>query len=85
MKTILAKSRNVLVLPPRLSKKYGIERGVKIFFEEENDHIKIFPMSEKVIDRNKGFLGKKGNLLKSLRKEKGREKKHKSCHVSNYI
>jgi len=75
MKTILAKSRNVLVLPSRLSEKYGIRKGVKILFEEENDHIKVFPISGEVIDMNKGFLGKKGNLLKALRKEKGTEKK----------
>ncbi|MBI5731192.1 MAG: hypothetical protein HY963_08650 [Ignavibacteriales bacterium] len=41
METILVKSRNMLALPPQLSRKYGIQRGVKILFAEENDHIKM--------------------------------------------
>ncbi len=75
METILVKSRNTLTLPPQLSRKYGIQKGVKILFEEENDHIKIFPISKKIIDMNKGFLGKKDNLLKAIMKEKEKEKK----------
>ena len=75
METILVKSKNVLVLPPRLSKKYGVQQGVKILFEEEKDHIRIFPISKEIIDMNKGFLGKNGNLLKALKKEKEKERK----------
>jgi bifunctional DNA-binding transcriptional regulator/antitoxin component of YhaV-PrlF toxin-antitoxin module len=75
METILVKSRNTLTLPPQLSRKYGIQKGVKILFEEENDHIKIFPISKEVIDMNIGILGKKGRLLKALMKEKAKEKK----------
>ncbi len=75
MGTIIVKSRNILVLPPQLAKKYGIRQGVKIFFEEENDHIKIFPISKAIIDMNKGFLAKQGNLLKTLKKEKEAERK----------
>ena len=75
METIIVKSRNILVLPPQLAKKYGIRQGVKIFFKEENDHIKIFPISKTIIEMNKGFLGKKSNLLKALKKEKEAERK----------
>ncbi|NJD23223.1 MAG: hypothetical protein FIA82_11235 [Melioribacter sp.] len=75
MGTILVKSKNILALPPQLSRKYGIKRGVKIFFEEQKDHIKIFPISEEIIDINKGFLGKKDNFLNALMKEKTKEKK----------
>ena len=75
MEKILVKSKNVLVLPPQLYKKYGVQQGVKIFFEEEKDHAKIFPISKEIIDMNKGFLGKNSNLLKALKKEKEKEKK----------
>jgi hypothetical protein len=74
METILIKANDVLVLTPGLSRKYGIRRGVKIFFKEERDHIKIFPMSKEVIDLDKGFLGKNDNLLKALKKEKRKER-----------
>lgn len=74
METILVKSNNVLILPTRFSRKYGIRLGVKIFLVEEKDHIKIFPRSKEVIDINIGFLGKKGSLLKALKKEKRKER-----------
>lgn len=75
METILAKSNNVLVLPTRLSRKYGIRPGVKTFFVEERDHIKIFPISKEVVDMNRGFCRKNDNLLKALKKEKRKESK----------
>lgn len=70
METIIVKSKNILVLPPQLAKKYSIRPGVKIFFEEADDYIKIFPLSKEIIDINKGFLGKSGNFLNALMKEK---------------
>jgi len=59
-----------LEIPPKLAKLYGIKKGVEIHFVEERDHIKIFPITKEVIDRNVGFLGTKGKLLKALIKEK---------------
>lgn len=85
METILVKSRNMLVLPPNLSKKYGIRQGVKMLFQEENDHFKIFPMSKEIIDMNRGFLGEKAVLIKLLRKRKKKRRNYKSCLASNYI
>jgi hypothetical protein len=74
MKTKIVKADKVLVLSSGLLRKYGVKQGVKIFLEEENDHIKIFPMTKEVIDLNKGFLGKNCNLLKALKKEKHKER-----------
>jgi hypothetical protein len=67
METILIKTDNVLILPKRLSKKYGLRRGVKIFLNEERDHIELFPVSKEIIDLNKGFFGNNDNLFKALK------------------
>ena len=42
-------------------------------FVEERDHIIIFPVTNEVIDRNIGFLGTNGKLLKALLAEKKRK------------
>lgn len=70
METIIVTTNKTLEIPPRLAKLYGIRKGVEIHFVEERDHIKIFPITKEVIDRNVGFLGTKGKLLKALIKEK---------------
>ena len=70
METIIVTTSKTLEIPPRLAKLYGIRKGVEIHFVEERDHIKIFPITKEVIDKNVGFLGTKGKLLKALIKEK---------------
>ena len=70
METIIVTTSKTLEIPPRLAKLYGIRKGIQIHFVEEKDHIKIFPITKEVIDRNAGFLGTKGKLLKALIKEK---------------
>jgi hypothetical protein len=43
------------------------------FFEEE-DGIKIIPLTPEVISSNRGFLGTKGKLLRALMEEKKKER-----------
>ncbi|NOX18280.1 MAG: AbrB/MazE/SpoVT family DNA-binding domain-containing protein [Chlorobi bacterium] len=68
-------TKGQVVIPARLRRKYGIKIGTKIQFWEENGEIKIFPITEEVIDGNIGLLKTKGKLLKKLKEEKAREKK----------
>lgn len=70
METVIVTTNKTLEIPPKLAMLYGIRKGVEIYFVEERDHIKIFPITKEVIDRNAGFLGTKGKLLKALKKEK---------------
>lgn len=70
MDTIIVTTSKTLEIPPKLAKLYGIRKGVEIHFVEERDHIKIYPTTKEVIDRNAGFLGTKGKLLKALLAEK---------------
>lgn len=66
METRIVTTSKTLEIPPKFAKLYGIRKGVEIHFVEERDHIKIFPITKEVIDRNAGFLGTGGKLLKAL-------------------
>lgn len=57
-----------------LRKKYKLKPGTRVKFSEEENGIKIIPITPETIKANAGFLGMKGKLLKSLMKEKKRER-----------
>lgn len=59
-------TKGQVVIPAKLRKKYGIKVGTKIQFEEDNGEIIMLPLTEETIDKNIGFLGTKGKLLRKL-------------------
>jgi AbrB family looped-hinge helix DNA binding protein len=67
-------SKGQLVIPSKLRRRYGIKPGTRINFHEEDDGIKIIPITPEVIDANIGFLKTNGKLLKALMEEKKKEK-----------
>lgn len=66
-------SKGKLVIPSKLRRKFGIKSGTRVNFFEVKDGIKIVLLTAKLIDANKGFLGTKGKLLKTLMNEKKKE------------
>lgn len=75
MKLAKVTTNGRITLPASLRKKYKLTPGIKIKFEITVDGIKIIPLvTTKEIKANIGFLGAKGKLLKSLMKEKKRER-----------
>jgi len=67
-------SKGQVVIPSKLRKRFGIKTGTQINFFEEEDGIKIMPLTPEIIKANKGFLGTKGKLLKLLLEEKKKER-----------
>ncbi len=67
-------SKGQLVIPSKMRKRFGIKPGTKVNFYEEEDGIKIMPITPDVIKANIGFLGNEGNLLKALMEEKKKER-----------
>ncbi len=67
-------TKGQVVIPSRLRRKYGIKIGTKIYFEEDKDGIKLYPVTENIIEKNMGMLGTQGKLLKKLLEEKKTEK-----------
>lgn len=60
-----------ITIPAELRKKYKLTQGRKVKFEVEEDGLKLIPLvTPEEIEANKGFLGTKGKLLKSLMEEK---------------
>jgi AbrB family looped-hinge helix DNA binding protein len=74
METGYVTSKGQLVIPSKLRRKFGIKPGTMVNFFEEEDGIKIIPLTPEVISSNKGFLGTKGKLLKALMEEKKKER-----------
>ena len=64
-----------VVLPARIRRKFGIKKGTKIAFMEENGKLYIRPLDSKYFESLAGILGTKGKLLKSLMEDKKRERK----------
>jgi len=68
-------SKGQLVIPSKLRRRFGIKPGTRVNFFEEDDGIKIVPLTSETIKANIGFLGKDGpSLLKTLMEEKKRER-----------
>ena len=75
MEISVVTTKGQVVIPAKLRKKYGIKSGTKIRFEEKDGEIIILPLTEEIVDKNIGFLGTKGKLLKKLMAEKKAESK----------
>ncbi|MBI5731114.1 MAG: AbrB/MazE/SpoVT family DNA-binding domain-containing protein [Ignavibacteriales bacterium] len=69
-------TKGQVVIPSRLRHKYGIKNGTKVHFydDEKTGEIRIVPITPEVIEKNFGFLGTKGKLLKALMEEKKLER-----------
>ncbi len=67
-------SKGQLVIPSKMRKRFGIKPGTRINFYEEEDGIKLMPITPDVVKANIGFLGKEGDLLKALMDEKKKER-----------
>lgn len=67
-------SKGQFVIPSRLRRRYGIKSGTRLNIYEEEDGIKLIPVTAEIIKANIGFLGKDGALLKALMEEKKKER-----------
>lgn len=67
-------TKGQLVIPSKLRRKFGIKAGTRVNFYEEEDGIKLIPITPEVVKANIGFLGKEGDLLKALMEEKKKER-----------
>lgn len=74
MESSVVTVKGQVVIPSRLRKKFKIRNGTKIQFSEEDDGIKLMPITPELIRSKAGFLGTKGKLLKALMEEKKKER-----------
>ncbi len=74
METSVVTSKGQVVIPSKLRRKYGIKRGTRVHFYENNGEMRLVPVTPELIDKNIGLLGTKGKLMRALLEEKKRER-----------
>ncbi len=63
-----------VVIPSKMRRKFGIKNGTRVHFYERSGEICLVPVTPELIEKNVGFLGTKGKLLRALQEEKKRER-----------
>ena len=70
--TVTAKGQ--LVIPSRLRRKYGIRKGTKVVFVEEERKLVLQPLTREYFHSLRGSLKNGGDVLKYLLAERKRDR-----------
>jgi AbrB family looped-hinge helix DNA binding protein len=68
-------SKGQIVIPSKLRRKFGIEKGTRVYVYERDGEIAIKPITDDYIRNMAGMAGTKGKLLKALMYGKAKERK----------
>lgn len=74
METSIVTVKGQIVVPAKIRKKFGIKKGTKIAFIEQNGKLFIQPLDKGYFESLAGVLGTDGDMLKSLMEDKKRER-----------
>lgn len=74
METSVVTVKGQIVLPKKIRTKFGIKKGTKIAFIEQNGKLIIQPLDKRYFESLAGILGTEGEMLKSLMGDKKRER-----------
>ncbi len=74
METSVVTIKGQVVVPARIRRKFGIKKGTKLAFIEQNNKLVIQPLDGIYFRAMAGVLGTKGKLLRSLKEDKKRER-----------
>ncbi len=74
METSVITFKGQIVVPSKIRKKYGMTKGTKIAFMEQNGKLIIQPLDKNYFESLAGILGTDGDMLKSLMEDKKRER-----------
>jgi len=66
METSIVTVKGQIVVPAKIRKKFGIKKGTKIAFIEQNNKLIIQPLDKSYFESLAGMLGTEGDMLKSL-------------------
>ena len=73
METSIVTVKGQVVVPANIRRKFGIKKGTKIAFIEQNGKLIIQPLDKNYFESLAGILGTDGKMLKSLMDDKKRE------------
>ncbi len=74
METAMVTTKGQIVIPSRIRHRLKIKKGTRVCFIEQGKDLVLRPVTDEYIDGLKGFLPTKGKALKSLLKERKRER-----------
>jgi AbrB family looped-hinge helix DNA binding protein len=63
-----------VVIPAKLRRKFGIQKGTQVHIYDRDGEIVIRPVTDEYLRSLAGITGTKGKLLKALREEKAKER-----------
>jgi AbrB family looped-hinge helix DNA binding protein len=74
METSIVTTKGRIVITAKIRGKVGIKKGTKVAFIEQDGKLIIQPIDKSYFESLSGLLGTDGDVLKSLMKDKKREK-----------
>jgi AbrB family looped-hinge helix DNA binding protein len=74
METSVVTVKGQVVVPAKIRRKFGIKKGTKIAFIEQNGKLLIQPLDKNYFETMAGILGTNGDMLKALMEDKKRER-----------
>jgi AbrB family looped-hinge helix DNA binding protein len=74
MKTLVVTTKGQVVIPYKLRRKYHIEKGTKLYLEDNGNGIVLRPITPEYIKSLAGILPSKGELTKDLLRERALDK-----------
>ncbi len=74
METSVVTIKGQIVVPSKIRHKFGIKKGTRIAFIEQNGKLIIQPLDKNYFESLAGILGTDGDMLKSLMEDKKRER-----------
>lgn len=74
MVTSIITTKGQVVIPSKIRHKYGMKKGTKVAFIEQNNKLTIQPLDRNYFESLAGILGTEGDMLKSLMEDKKLER-----------
>lgn len=74
MESSVVTVKGQIVVPARIRRKFGIKKGTKVAFVEQQGKLMLEPLNKDYFANLAGTLGTKGKMLKSLMEDKKRER-----------
>ena len=74
MDTSVVTIKGQIVVPVKIRRKFGIKKGTRIAFVEQDNKLIIQPLDKNYFESMAGILGTGGKVLKSLIDDKKKER-----------
>lgn len=74
METSVVTTKGQIVVPVKIRRKFGIKKGTKVAFIEQNGKLLIQPLDKSYFESLAGILGTNGKMMKSLMEDKKKER-----------